>query len=159
MKKNIFRLLVLTVIIGTLLALGSIKKASAEVSVGVNFNFGSPPEQVILVPGGVYFVPDRKVDIFFYDGFWWTPRRSFFGGVRWYRSNDFNGPWSVVILRVVPVPVYQVYRVKNYREVYGKDKKNYVPYGHWKNQSNSSDRRDFGRKVQNDQGHGRGRKH
>lgn len=146
-------------IIVTMLALGGIEKALAEVSVGVNFNFGSPPEQVILAPGGVYFVSDRNADIFFYDGFWWTPRRSFFGGVRWYRSNDFTGRWIVVNLSLVPAPVYQVYWVKNYRAVYGKDKKNYFPYGHWKNQSNSSGKRDPEKKGQNDKGPGRGRNH
>ncbi len=103
---------------------------SARAEVNLNINIGSPPvvvaepAAVVLIPrSGVYFVADGGPDLFFYAGFWWSPR-----GDRWYRSRVYNGPWVVVERRHVPVQVVRVPR--DYRVRYGKAK--HVPYGQWK---------------------------
>jgi hypothetical protein len=102
----------------------------AEAGVNVNINIGPPPivapapPEVVLVPNSdVYFVPGVDYDVFYYDGYWWSPR-----GDRWYRSRAYNGPWGVVSQRVVPPPVYQVPR--DYRQVYRHER--HIPYGQWK---------------------------
>jgi hypothetical protein len=104
------------------------KNGLAEVN--LNINIGSPPvvvaepAAVVMIPGsGVYFVDDAGPDLFFYAGFWWSPR-----GDRWYRSQVYNGPWIVVEHRHVPVEVVRVPR--DYRARYKKGK--HVPYGQWK---------------------------
>ncbi len=108
----------------------SVLPDSASADFNVNVNIGPPPvvvaepAAVVLIPSiGVYFVPDGDVDLFFYAGFWWSPR-----GDRWYRSRGYNGPWVVVKRRIVPVEVVRVPR--DYRVRYVKAK--HVPYGQWK---------------------------
>jgi hypothetical protein len=98
--------------------------------VNLNINIGPPPvvvaepAAVVLIPrSGVYFVADGGPDLFFYGGFWWSPR-----GNRWYHSRAYNGPWVVVERRNVPVQVVRVPR--DYRSRYIKAK--HVPYGQWK---------------------------
>jgi len=107
---------------------------SASAEFNVNINIGTPPvvvaepAEVVLIPGiGVYFVPDSDADLFFYAGFWWSPR-----GDRWYRSRVCNGPWVVVEPRIVPMKVIRVPR--DYRVRYVKAK--HVPYGQWKKAHN-----------------------
>lgn len=104
--------------------------AAARGEVNLNINIGAPPvvvaepAAVAMIPGiGVYFVPDSDPDLFFYAGFWWSPR-----GDRWYRSRASRGPWVVVERRVVPVEVVRVPR--DYRVRYAKAR--HVPYGQWK---------------------------
>jgi hypothetical protein len=47
---------------------------------------------LLPVPGRyVYFIPDTDADIFFYRGDWYR-----FYRVRWFRSDDYNGPWRSV---------------------------------------------------------------
>jgi hypothetical protein len=103
---------------------------NVRAEVNLHINIGSPPvvvaepAKVVLIPGsGVYFVADTGPDLFFYGGFWWSPR-----GDRWYRSRVYNGPWVVVERRNVPVKVVRVPR--DYRVRYIKAK--HVPYGQWK---------------------------
>lgn len=104
------------------------KEARGEVS--VNVNVGPPPiavaepPEVVLVPGSrVYYVPEVPYDVFYYSGYWWSPR-----GDRWYRARAYDGPWRVVSRRVVPSPVYRVPR--DYRQVYVRER--HIPYGQWK---------------------------
>lgn len=104
------------------------KNGLAEVN--LNINIGSPPvvvaepAEIVLIPGsGVSFVADGGPDLFFYAGFWWSPR-----GDRWYRSRVYNGPWIVVERHHVPAQV--VWVPKDYRARYRKVK--HVPYGQWK---------------------------
>jgi hypothetical protein len=115
-------------VLAVLLLSGLPDTAPAEFN--VNINIGTPPvvvaepAEVVLIPRiGVYFVPDGDTDLFFYAGFWWSPR-----GDRWYRSRVCNGPWVVVERRIVPVEVVRVPR--DYRVRYVKAK--HVPYGQWK---------------------------
>jgi hypothetical protein len=111
--------------LAALLAGGPVLEAAAEVR--VNVNLGPPPivvtqpPEVVMVPGSdVYFVPDVEYDVFFYNGFWWSPR-----GDRWYRARAYNGPWRVVARRVIPPPLFRVPR--DYRRVYLRER--HVPYG------------------------------
>lgn len=122
-------------------------EAFAEVQ--LNINLGPPPvvvsepPSVVLVPGtGVYFLPDVNFDVFFFGGYWWSPR-----GDRWYRAPAYNGPWSGVSRRVVPAPVFRV--PHDYRRVYYRER--HIPYGQWK-----QERREHGRGRERGEGRGEG---
>jgi hypothetical protein len=104
--------------------------ALGGVNVGVNLNIGPPPivapapPEVVLMPNfGVYFVPGLEFDVFFHNGFWWSPR-----GDRWYRSQEYGGPWRVVERRYVPGPVIRVPR--DYRGRFVRER--HIPYGEWR---------------------------
>lgn len=103
---------------------------SAPAEVNVNVNIGTPPvvlaepSAVVLAPSvGVYFVPNPGPDLFFYAGYWWSPR-----GDRWYRSHGCQGPWARVERHQVPSRVVRM--PKDYRFRYANGK--HVPYGQWK---------------------------
>ena len=105
-------------------------EASASVDVGINVNIGPPPivmaepPAVIAVPNSrVYFVPEPGIDIFFYAGFWWSPR-----GDRWYQSRHYNQGW--VAVEPGSVPVSLIYMPRDYRVMYGRER--HIPYGQWK---------------------------
>lgn len=146
MKKSMRRLLGAVVLAGALYA-GGAPQATAEVN--VNINLGPPPiviaepPALVQVPGlQVFFVPSLEVDVFFHDGYWWSPR-----GSAWYRSRDFNGPWGIVNSRHVPAAVVRV--PHDYRGRY--EKEEHIPYGHWKKQrSNHGDKK---HKQGRDHGH------
>lgn len=115
-------------ILALALTAGAALDAAADVR--INVNLGPPPvvvaepPELVMIPGSyVYFVPAYDFDIFFYDGYWWSPR-----GERWYRSRSYDGPWRSVSRRNVPRQVYRV--PKDYREVYVREK--HIPYGQWK---------------------------
>lgn len=151
MRKNISRVLRLFVLIVALFAFGGTKGVLAEVR--VNINIGPPlimvaePPVVVMIPGlEVYFVPQLEFDVFFYNGYWWSPR-----GNGWYRSRVYNGPWVVIDRRYVPAPVYRV--PKDYRNRY--DREQHIPYGEWKRQ----DRKEHREGKENKKEHKRGREH
>ena len=110
-------------------AMGFSEPARAEVS--VNINLGPPvvvaePPHLVLVPQSqVYFSPDPQVDIFFYGGYWWSPR-----GDRWYRATEHNGPLGVIERSRVPQEVIVV--PGDYRTRFEREKP--IPYGQWKKQ-------------------------
>ena len=70
-------------------------------------------------------MPGLEFDVFFYNGYWWSPR-----GNRWYRARAYNGPWGIIERRYVPALVYRV--PKDYRARY--EKQQHIPYGQWKKQ-------------------------
>jgi len=116
--------------LGALLICGAASKAMAGVNVGINVNLGPPPivaaepPEVVLMPNSrLYFVPGLDFDVFFYNGFWWSPR-----GNHWYRSQVYNGPWRIVERRFVPGPVIHVPR--DYRRVYIHER--HIPYREWR---------------------------
>ena len=130
MRQRISGIVVPAVVVGVLLTGAVPMPAAAEVSVGVSVNLGPPPitvaapPAVVLVPQTqVYFVPGVQFDVFFHNGYWWSPR-----GERWYRARAYNGPWNVVERRFVPGPVIHVPR--DYRSVYVRER--HIPYGQWK---------------------------
>ncbi len=117
-------------ILAAFLASGTPAFARSDFGVNLNVNLGpppvlvAPPPELVLIPGsGVYFIPSVSADIFFYDGYWWSPR-----GPRWYRSQSPNGPWIIIESRFIPRPVYRVPR--DYRVVYRHER--HIPYGQWK---------------------------
>ncbi|OGC04725.1 hypothetical protein A2276_01970 [candidate division WOR-1 bacterium RIFOXYA12_FULL_43_27] len=102
----------------------------AKAELNVNINLGPPPivvsepPHVVMIPRtGIYYVPNVSYDVFFYNGFWWSPR-----GDRWYRSSQYKGPWGAVERAYVPAHLFKV--PKNYRVVYKKEK--FISYGQWK---------------------------
>ena len=117
-------------------ATGFSEPARAEVSVSINL--GPPPivvaepPQVVMIPGSqVHFVPDPNIDVFFYGGYWWSPR-----GDRWYRARAYNGPWGVIERHRVPRAV--IYVPRDYRARYERER--HVPYGQWKKDRSRWDR-------------------
>jgi len=108
-------------------AMGFSEPARAEVSVNINLGppvvVAEPPHMVLVPRSRVYFSPDPQVDIFFYSGYWWSPR-----GDRWFRAREHNGPWRVIERRRVPREVVVVPR--DYRRRFEREKP--IPFGHWK---------------------------
>jgi hypothetical protein len=110
----------------------------ARSEVSVNINIGPPPilvaepPAVVAIPQTrVYFSPDPQVEVFFYGGYWWSPR-----GPQWYRSRAYNGPWVAVETYRVPASV--IYVPRDYRTRYGHER--HVPYGQWKKDHERWDR-------------------
>jgi len=102
----------------------------ARAEVNVNINLGPPPivvsepPAVVMIPQSrVFFVPDPHVDVFFFEGYWWSPR-----GPAWYRARSYDGPWAVVERSRVPRAV--IYVPRDYRSRYARER--HVPYGQWK---------------------------
>jgi len=100
--------------------LGDVEIAEAEVN--VNIHLGPPPivaaepPAVVMVPQSrLYFVPDPHVEIFFFNGYWWSPR-----GEVWYRSRAYNGPWGVIERTRVPRAV--IYMPRDYRARYERER-------------------------------------
>jgi hypothetical protein len=132
-RKRLFLIVILAAL--PFLAAGA---ATARAEVNVNINLGPPPivvaepPAVVMVPQSrVYFVPDPHVDVFFFEGYWWSPR-----GPSWYRARAYNGPWSVVERSRVPRAV--VYVPLDYRARY--DRERHIPYGQWKKNHDRWDR-------------------
>ena len=130
MRKLVFGITGPAILLGAILACGAPNEASAGVNVGIGINIGPPPivvpapPEVVLVPrSNVYFVPGVDFDVFFYNGFWWSPR-----GDRWYRARAYNGPWGIINRRYVPGPVFRV--PHDYRHMYGRER--HIPYGEWR---------------------------
>ena len=117
-------------------AIGFSGSARAEVSVSINLGpppivVAAPPE-VVMIPGSqIHFVPDPKIDVFFFGGYWWSPR-----GERWYRARAYNGPWGVIERHRVPRAV--IYVPRDYRARYQRERP--VPYRQWKKDRSRWDR-------------------
>ncbi len=87
--------------------LGGMQSAAfAQVSIGVGvavpgvrigISVPAYPD-LVPVPGfPVYYAPDLDVNLFFYNGFYWT-----FTNDAWYSSTWYNGPWYLVPPERVP---------------------------------------------------------
>jgi len=155
MRKNFYGAAVLAVFLWALVVFAGTNEASA----GVQFNVyvGPPvitvpaPPEVVLIPGSqVYFVPQPGIDIFFYGGWWWSPR-----GDRWYRSRAYNGPWVIIGPRYVPGPVLGIPR--DYRGRFERER--HIPYGQWKKERGVRGRHAYGRDRQERETHERGGEH
>ncbi len=127
---EISRLLFALTIAGLALLMlpGAVPQAFSEV--GISINIGPPPvvvaepPEVVLIPDSrVYYVPDPELDVFFYSGYWYSPR-----GNRWYRARAYNGPWVLIGRSHVPGQVIRVPR--DYRDLY--EDEDHIPYGQWK---------------------------
>ncbi|MBE0607368.1 MAG: hypothetical protein IH610_13910 [Deltaproteobacteria bacterium] len=110
----------------------------ARAEVNINVNLGPPPivvaapPAVVMIPQTqVYFVPDPHVEVFFYGGYWWSPR-----GEQWYRAKAYDGPWGVIEHRRVPQAV--IYVPRDYRARY--EHEHHVPYGQWKKEHSRWDK-------------------
>jgi hypothetical protein len=106
---------------------GTAGGAAADVNLSVNLGpppiVAAEPPEVVLVPGSdVYFVPGYDYDVFYYGGYWWSPR-----GAVWYRAPAYSGPWRAVPRRFVPGPIFGVPR--DYRRVYLRER--HIPYREW----------------------------
>ena len=85
----------------------------------VNIFIGEPREtavhftafpQFVRVPGyPVYYAPQARSNVFFYDGLYWV-----YHGDRWYASTWYSGPWGLVAPEAVPLYVLRV-PVRYYR--------------------------------------------
>lgn len=152
MRRDVRGIAVPAVVLAALWVGGGVRDAAAQVS--VNINIGPPPivvaqpPAVVLVPStSVYFVPDVSYDVFYYGGYWWSPR-----GDHWYRASAYNGPWHTISRHSVPGPVYGV--PHNYRQVYARER--HIPYGQWKKEGRGHDQ---GYHGGHGEGHGEGHGH
>ncbi len=168
MGNGSFKIIAPALLVGALLACGAPTEAGAGVDVGVSVNIGPPPivvaepPAVVLVPGSqVYFVPGVEFDVFFYNGYWWSPR-----GDRWYRARAYNGPWRIVERRFVPRPVFRV--PHDYRHMYARER--HIPYREWREHRGRGEHREMRERRERredfrergeggDHGHGRGHEH
>lgn len=130
MRRMILAFFLCTIMAGAMLITGGVREASAGVNVGIGINLGPPPivvpapPEVVMVPSSrVYFVPGVDFDVFFYNGYWWSPR-----GDRWYRSRAYDGPWRIIDHRYIPGPVYRV--PHDYRHRYVGER--HIPYRDWR---------------------------
>jgi GNAT superfamily N-acetyltransferase len=62
---------------------------------------GPKPRLVVIPDTELYYAPDVRDDVFFYDGLWYR----WYGGV-WYRAKVHSGPW--VTISVVPTVFYKI---------------------------------------------------
>jgi len=118
---------------------GAAGEARAEVS--VNINIGPPPivvaepPVVVMVPQSrIYYVPDIDIDVFFFAGYWWSPR-----GERWYRARSYNGPW--VHMKPSGVPRAVIYMPRDYRGRYAHER--HIPHDEWKRGYDSWERKNW----------------
>lgn len=123
---------------GTAVAAAIAFSGPARAEVSVSINLGPPPivvaepPGIVMIPGSqVHFVPDPRIDVFFYGGYWWSPR-----GDRWYRARAYNGPWGVIEWSRVPRSV--IYVPRDYRARYESER--HIPYGQWKKDRERWDR-------------------
>jgi len=112
--------------------MGAKTKVTAIVETGPpHIVVSAPPALVMMPQTSIYYVPDVSYDVFFYNGYWWSPR-----GDLWYRASQYNGPWGVVQRTYVPGPLFKV--PKNYRVVYQKER--HINYGQWKKQGQNNNK-------------------
>ena len=102
MRKNIWGVRGLTVLLGMFFVFAGTNEAAA--GVGVSINIGLPafvlpaPPPVVVVPGTyVYAVPDIDVTLLFYGGCWYRPYEG-----RWFVAPSYNGPWTFIEPSRVP---------------------------------------------------------
>jgi hypothetical protein len=95
---------------------GAVTPAVAQVSIGVGLphvqigiNLPVYPQFVQVPNYPVYYAPQLDANYFFYDGMYWAYDQD-----NWYASTWYNGPWSMVSPRYVPVYVLRV-PVRYYR--------------------------------------------
>lgn len=88
----------------TLLALGLVGPAYAQVHVDIGIHLPRPP-RLVVVPEvrSVQYVPTGDANLFFYSGRYWA-----FSNGNWHSSRGYNGPWSVVGRNAVPQSVLLV---------------------------------------------------
>jgi len=99
-----------------------------EIGIGIGapprVEFERPPELVPIPGRYAYFVPDIDADIFFYHSRWYRPFKG-----RWFRSDNYAGPWEHV--REVPPalidlpPDYRTIPRGYYRIPYGELRNNW----------------------------------
>lgn len=86
--------------------LGADAAAMAQVRVGlgiavpglsIGINVPSYPELVAIPGYPVYYAPRLGVNLFFYDGLYWT-----YAGDAWYYSSWYDGPWYLAQPELVP---------------------------------------------------------
>jgi len=118
MKKSIYGVSGMAVLLALLFVIGVTQEASAQLQVNVNIvappplQFAAPPD-VVVIPSGVsyvYMVPNYY-GVYFYGGHWYR----FYNGY-WFRASIYNGYWDYIDLSMVPqfiiaVPPEYVYYV------------------------------------------------
>jgi hypothetical protein len=141
MGKYLYGFSGMILLLGALLISGAPSVAKAGVNVGVNVNLGpppivvaEPPEMVPVPRSQAYFVPGLEFDVFFYNGFWWSPR-----GDHWYRARAYNGPWRTVARRNIPGPVLRI--PHDYRHVYARER--HIPYREWRERRGRGEHREM----------------
>jgi hypothetical protein len=102
--------------------------AAAELNINVGIGIPAPviaipvgPAMVVIPGTPVYYAPGLDVDIFFYQGYWWTPYQGY-----WFRSHAYNGPWTAMHRP----PSAFMNLPPNYHQMVVREKP--IPYGQFK---------------------------
>ena len=89
---------------GVLFAALYASPAKAEVNINIGIDIPAKKVKVveapavIVIPGTyVYIAPALDEDVFFYRGHWWKSH-----GRKWYRADDFGGPWIFISIERMP---------------------------------------------------------
>jgi hypothetical protein len=112
------RLQSLSAAIGLTLFAALVAPVEAQISIGVGFSIPgarigiSVPlyPDFVAVPGyPVYYAPQLDLNLFFYDGLYWS-----YSNDQWYSSAWYDGPWDLIGPQFVPLFVLRV-PVRYYR--------------------------------------------
>ncbi len=103
MKTYMLQGLGVVVLLGMVMAFGSIKDSEAGLQDEHNIRFPPPvflhgryPK--VVIPGTyVYMIADIEVNILFYEGYWYRPYEG-----RWFWAEFYNGPWTYLNPSEVP---------------------------------------------------------
>lgn len=90
--------------------------AAARTDVQIGINIGAPPQLVVVPRMPVYYAPAVPYNYFAYGGQYYL-----FHADTWYFAPTYNGPWAIIAVEYVPLPILRV-PVPYYN----------VPPGHWK---------------------------
>jgi len=78
------------------------------------------PRLVFVAEYGIYFAPELEVDLYFDHGIWF-----YFYDRAWYKSSDYQGPWSVVHVNHLPPGLRKIppgHLKKTFKEIEAKEK-------------------------------------
>jgi len=82
---------------------------AADVHIGITI--AAPPQLVVVPRTPVYYAPALPYNLFFYGGQYYL-----FHEGRWFYAPTYNGPWHLIAVEYVPVPILRVpvqyYRVR-----------------------------------------------
>jgi len=128
-----------------------------NINIGTNLpsvRFAAPPDLVVIPGTYVYLVPDIDADVLYFQGYWWRPYEG-----RWYRSQEYNGPWSRLEAERVPGGLRALPQDYRHRLTPGYERMPHEDvrrnWKQWEKEKHWDGSTEPGRGEQSGQGHGR----